>query len=79
MNAVFTVLAVVGWLGALAFVVTIAVRGIRGKPVKLPYRGGGGAFHVDGPSARVVGWMFAALALFMLALPVMLLVQFARS
>jgi hypothetical protein len=66
------VLALIGWLAGFAFVVTIAVQGLRGGPVKLPYRGGGGVFLVAGSSARIVGAIFLAIALMMLALPALI-------
>jgi hypothetical protein len=67
-------LAALAWLAIFAFVATTAVKGLRGGPVKMFYRGGGG-LTVTGPSARVVGWIFTALALFLLAWPVLIAIR----
>ena len=72
------ILVAAAWLAGFAFVVMIAVRGLRGGPVKLSFRGGAGAFMVTGASARVVGGMFAVLAAMMLALPAIIWAGAAR-
>ena len=72
MNLVLPLLAALAWLVGLAFVATIAVQGLRGGPVKLPFRGGAGVFLVEGSSARVVGVIFLVIALMMLGLPALI-------
>jgi hypothetical protein len=69
------ILAALAWLAGFAFVAMTAVRGLRGGPVRLPFRGEGAGLGVSGRSARVVGWIFTGLALFLLALPVSIVIS----
>jgi hypothetical protein len=66
------IVAALAWLAGFAFVATVAVRGLKGGPVRLSFRGGGGAFLVTGPTARAVGAIFLIIALMMLALPALI-------
>ena len=60
------------WLVALVFVSLSAFTGLRGGPLKLPFRGGG-SMTLNGKSARIVGAMYVFVALTMLAIPAVIL------
>ena len=68
-------IAVVGWLVAFLFVASGTVAGLRGGPLRLPFRGGAGQYILNGNAARVAGVLYLLLALLMLALPVLLVFQ----
>ena len=66
-------IAVLGWLIAFAFVAIGAYSGLRGGPLKLPFRGGAGSYTLNGTSARIAGGFYLVLLVMLLALPVLIL------
>jgi hypothetical protein len=74
-----TALVTVAWLIAFAFVATSATVGLRGGPLRLPFRGGGGSLTLAGKPARVAGVLYLALALLMLALPLLVAFRLAGT